>query len=69
MTDLLNLAMLICASIGAMGFGILSAYWVLRMCFALMHPRAPRMPVKATLRRRTRRKNQFSVVSQASFQL
>jgi hypothetical protein len=48
MTDLLNLAMLICASIGAMGFGILSAYWVLRICFALMRPRAQRIPAKAS---------------------
>lgn len=47
MTDLLNLVMLICASIGAMGFGILSAYWVLRMCFALMRPGAQRVPAKA----------------------
>jgi hypothetical protein len=46
MTDLLNFAMLICASVGSMGFGILAAYWVLRGCFALMRPRAQRMPVE-----------------------
>jgi hypothetical protein len=44
MTDLL---MLICASVGSMGFGILAAYWVLRGCFALMRPRTQRVPVKA----------------------
>jgi hypothetical protein len=44
MTDLL---MLICASVGAMGFGILAAYWILRVGFALMRPRAERAPVKA----------------------
>jgi hypothetical protein len=38
MTDFLNLAMLICASIASMGFGILAAYWALRMVFALMRP-------------------------------
>jgi hypothetical protein len=47
MTDLLNFAMLICASVGSMGFGILAAYWVLRGCFALMRPRARRVPVEA----------------------
>ena len=39
MSDLLNLAMLILASIGSMAFGILAAYWVLRIGFALI--RAP----------------------------
>jgi hypothetical protein len=47
MTDLLNFAMLICASVGSMGLGILAAYWVLRGCFALMRPRTGRMPMKA----------------------
>jgi hypothetical protein len=47
MTDLLNFAMLICASMGAMGFGILAAYWILRAGFALMRPRTERVPVKA----------------------
>jgi hypothetical protein len=35
MTDLV---MLICASIGSMAFGILSAYWLLRLGFALIRP-------------------------------
>jgi hypothetical protein len=44
MTDLLNLAMLILASIGSMAFGILAAYWVLRIGFALIRP--PQRPAK-----------------------
>ena len=47
MTDLLNFAMLICASVGSMGFGILAAYWILRMGFALMRPQTEHVPVKA----------------------
>jgi hypothetical protein len=46
MTDLLNLAMLICASLGAMAFGILSAYAILRAGFAFMRPRNKPAPVK-----------------------
>jgi hypothetical protein len=42
MADLLNLAMLICASAGSMAFGILAAYWILRVGFALMRPRSAR---------------------------
>lgn len=47
MTDLLNFAMLICASVASMGFGLLAAYWILRAGFALMRPRTRRSPVKA----------------------
>ena len=48
MADWLDLAMLICASVGAMGFGIFAAYAILRMAFALMRPRQrPQVPVKA----------------------
>jgi hypothetical protein len=47
MTDLLNLAMLISATLGAMAFGILAAYAVLRAVFALMRPRRTQGPVKA----------------------
>jgi len=47
MADTLNLAMLICASLGAMAFGILSAYAVLRVGFVLMRPRKKPAPVKA----------------------
>jgi hypothetical protein len=41
MADLLNLAMLISASVGSMAFGILAAYGILRAGFALMR-RQPR---------------------------
>jgi hypothetical protein len=46
MEDLLNLAMLICASVGAMAFGILTAYGILRAGFALMHPQTRPVAVK-----------------------
>ena len=47
MTDLLNLAMLILASIGSMAFGILAAYWVLRVGFAVIRPTRRPANVKA----------------------
>jgi hypothetical protein len=47
MADLLNLAMLMCATLGAMAFGILAAYAVLRVCFACMRPRKAPAPAKA----------------------
>ena len=47
MTDLLNLAMLILASIGSMAFGILAAYGVLRMGFAIIRPSQRPAQVKA----------------------
>lgn len=46
MSDLLNLAMLICATLGAMAFGILAAYAVLRAVFAWMRPRRAAAQVK-----------------------
>ena len=46
MADFLNLAMLICASLGAMAFGILAAYAILRATFAFMRPRKSPAPVK-----------------------
>jgi hypothetical protein len=48
MADLLNLAMLICASAGAVGFSILAAYGILRVGFALMRP--ARRPAKESAR-------------------
>ena len=42
MANLLDLTMLILASLGALAFGILTAYGILRVGFALM--RAPRRP-------------------------
>jgi hypothetical protein len=47
MTDLLNLAMLACAAVGSMAFGILAAYGILRMGFALLRPQRRPAPVKA----------------------
>ena len=47
MTDLLNFAMLICASVGSMVFGILAAYGILRVSFALMRPQSRPVGVKA----------------------
>ena len=47
MADFLNLSMLICATLGAMAFGILAAYTVLRMVFAVLRPRKTLAPVKA----------------------
>ncbi|HEY3706227.1 MAG TPA: hypothetical protein VGL22_14285 [Terracidiphilus sp.] len=36
MTDFV---MLICASVGSMAFGVLTAYWLFKLAFALMRPR------------------------------
>ena len=47
MSDLLNFAMLICATIGSMAFGILAAYWILRAGFAVIRPKPRTAPVKA----------------------
>jgi hypothetical protein len=47
MADVLNLVMLICASVGSLAFGILAAYGILRMAFALMHPQPRPVVVKA----------------------
>jgi uncharacterized protein (DUF2062 family) len=46
MADLLNLAMLICATVGSLAFGVLAAYGILRAAFALMRPRRSRAAVK-----------------------
>jgi hypothetical protein len=47
MSDLLNLVMLICASVGSMAFGVLVAYGIFRVGFAMMRPRPKAVPVKA----------------------
>ncbi len=47
MGDLLNLVMLICAAVGSMAFGVLSAYGIFRVAFAMMRPRRKPVPVKA----------------------
>ena len=46
MTDLWNLAMLICASVGAMAFGILAAYAILRVGFLFLRPQQRHVAVK-----------------------
>jgi hypothetical protein len=46
MASLLDLSMLIAASVGALAFGILTAYAILRMGFALMRAPRRRAPVK-----------------------
>lgn len=50
MADLLNLVMLICASLASLAFGIFAAYGILRVAFACMRPRpsAAKVPVKPT---------------------
>ncbi len=47
MSDLLNLVMLVCAAVGSMAFGVLVAYGVFRVGFAMMRPRTHTVPVKA----------------------
>ena len=44
---MLDLVMLVCAALGAMGFGILTAYAILRTGFAMMRPRNLPAGVKA----------------------
>ena len=46
MSDLFNLLMLVCATVGSMAFGVLSAYAVFRVAFAMMRPRSERVAVK-----------------------
>jgi len=38
MADLLNLTMLVAASAGSLAFGVLAAYGIFRVGFALMRP-------------------------------
>ncbi|MDE3188452.1 MAG: hypothetical protein KGM96_13140 [Acidobacteriota bacterium] len=47
MADLLNLTMLICAALGSMAFGVLAAYGIFRIGFALMRPQKSPVAVKA----------------------
>lgn len=46
MADVWNLAMLVCASVGALAFGILAAYAILRVGFLFLRPQQRRVPVK-----------------------
>ncbi len=45
--------MLICASLGAMAFGILAAYAILRVTFAFMRPRKLPVPITAPVKTQT----------------
>jgi len=47
MADSLDLAMLVCASIGSMAFGVLAAYGIFRVAFAAMRPQPRVAPVKS----------------------
>ena len=47
MSDVMNLLMLICASIAALGFGVFAAYGILRIAFSFMRPRPRTAAVKA----------------------
>jgi hypothetical protein len=47
MTDVLNLTMLIAASVGSMAFSILAAYGILRAGFSLMRPQPRPAAVKS----------------------
>jgi hypothetical protein len=48
MADAFNLVMLICAAIGSMAFGVLTAYGIFRVGFAMMRPRREAIPVKVS---------------------
>jgi hypothetical protein len=45
MADILNLAVLIGGSVGSLAFGVLAAYGILRVGFALISPRPRRVAV------------------------
>jgi len=47
MADLFNLVMLVCATIGSMALGVLAAYGIFRIGFAMMRPRPKSLAVKA----------------------
>jgi hypothetical protein len=53
MADLVNMSMLVCASLGSMAFGILAAYAILRTGFSLMarQPRPAAIKVRAQMAR------------------
>jgi hypothetical protein len=48
MADGFNLVMLICAAIGSMAFGVLTAYGIFRVGFAMMRPRRSAVSVKVS---------------------
>jgi ABC-type glycerol-3-phosphate transport system permease component len=44
---MMDLIMLICATVGSMAFGVLGAYAIFRLGFAMMRPRRQAVPMKA----------------------
>ncbi|MGA8743972.1 MAG: hypothetical protein WB561_22455 [Terracidiphilus sp.] len=46
MADVFSLVMLVCAAVGSMAFGVLTAYAIFRVGFALMRPRTAPVPMK-----------------------
>jgi hypothetical protein len=46
MADVLNLVMLVCATLGSMAFGVLAAYGIFRVGFAMMRPQRRTVTVK-----------------------
>jgi hypothetical protein len=46
MADAFNLVMLVCAAMGSMAFGVLAAYGIFRVGFALMRPRTAQVRLK-----------------------
>lgn len=43
---MIDFLMLVCAIVGSMALGVIAAYGVFRVGFALMRPRQRRVPVK-----------------------
>ncbi len=48
MQDAINFLMLVCASLAALAFGVLFAYWVCRAAFALIRVHARSVAAQAT---------------------
>jgi hypothetical protein len=48
MADAFYLVMLVCAAVGSMAFGVLTAYGLFRVGFALMRPRSARVSLKVS---------------------
>jgi hypothetical protein len=44
---MIDLMMLVAASAGSLAFGVLAAYAVFRVAFAVLRPQRPAQPVKA----------------------
>lgn len=47
MADALNLTMLVCAIVGSMAFGVMVAYGIFRVGFAMMRPERRTVAVKS----------------------